>query len=166
MRRWTALSTLLSCVLATSAMAQPFKGPRPLAPSETVWHPAATPKGGVAWAVLETSKEVEKTDNNGVVRTTPAFGPAVGSLNGKVVRVSGYMMPLQNGERQSHFVLLAYPPDCPFHLNPAAYQFIEVVLPSAGLSFTNDVITVEGKLRLTGQDGSGVFYKILDGRPL
>lgn len=165
MRRSILILFALGYGVALPAQILPSNGPRPAAPSEKIWHPAATPKGGVAWATLESTKEVALTDRNGFVHTTPAFSGAVKALAGKRVRVSGYMMPLQNGEKQSHFVLLAYPPDCPFHLNPAAYQFIEIK-SQVPLPFSNDVFTLEGTFLLSGQDGSGVFYRILDGRPV
>ncbi len=85
------------------------------------------------------------------------------ALRGKTVKVSGYMMPLQNGKTQTHFVLLAYPPDCPFHLNPAPMQFIEVKT-SKPIAFDYGVKTVEGTLQLMGEDEGGVFYRIYDGR--
>jgi uncharacterized protein len=112
--------------LAAPALAfTPQPGP-PLKPSESVWQPAPTPKGGVSWALLESTKETTRLDSNNLIRTKPLFPPAVKALAGKRIKVSGYMLPLENSDRQSHFVLLAYPPDCPFHLNPNPMQFIEV----------------------------------------
>lgn len=137
---------------------------RPAAPTEAVWKPADTPPGGIAWALLESTKEMIRTDAKGYVRSKPLFPPGVQALDGKVVKVSGYMMPLQSVTLQKHFVLLAYPPDCPFHLNPNPMQFIEVKAP-AGLGFDYRVKTIQGTLRLGGHDESGIFYRIHDGRP-
>lgn len=36
------------------------------APVEDVWKPAATPKGGVSWAVLEATKEQTRTGKDGL----------------------------------------------------------------------------------------------------
>ncbi|HMP63366.1 MAG TPA: hypothetical protein PKA17_09905, partial [Phenylobacterium sp.] len=60
---------------------------------------------------------------------------------------------------------LAYPPDCPFHLNPGPMQFIEVKT-TKGVPFDYSVKTIEGVLELAGQDEGGVFYRMTDGRAL
>lgn len=138
---------------------------RPPAPTESVWKPADTPPGGVSWALLESTKEITRTDSRGYLLSKPDFPPGVLALKGKKVKVSGYMMPLQNGKTQTHFVLLAYPPDCPFHLNPGPMQFIEVKTDK-GVVFDYGVKTIEGVLELSGQDEGGVFYKINSGRAL
>lgn len=158
-------SILVSALALFASPAVAATAARPAAPTETVWKPADTPPGGVAWSLLESTKEVTRKNGDGMIISKPNFPAAVRALNGKTVRVSGYMMPLENGARQTHFVLLAYPPDCPFHLNPNPTQFIEVKTKS-GLTFDYRVKTIEGKLQLHGQDESGIFYKILDATPL
>jgi uncharacterized protein len=158
-------SLTLSALALFASPAAAAAPPRASAPTETVWKPADTPPGGVAWSLLESTKEITRTDKAGFIISKPNFPAAVRALNGKTVRVSGYMMPLENGALQTHFVLLAYPPDCPFHLNPNPTQFIEVKTKS-GLTFDYRVKTIEGKLELHGQDESGIFYKIFDGTPL
>jgi len=155
---------LALAVLSLAAPAFAFQV-RPTAPTESVWKPADTPPGGVAWSLLESTKEVTRTDGRGYTVSKPDFPPGVRALNGKKIKVAGYMMPLQNGKNQTHFVLLAYPPDCPFHLNPGPMQFIEVKTEK-GVPFDYSVKTIEGVLELAGQDEGGVFYRISGGRAL
>ncbi len=144
--------------LAVPALAiTPQPGP-PLKPSESVWQAAPTPKGGIPWALLESTKETTRLDANKLIRSKPVFPPAVKALAGKRIKVSGYMLPLENSDKQSHFVLLAYPPDCPFHLNPNPMQFIEVRTKSP-VAVSYDVKTIEGVLTLHGEDEQGVFYR-------
>ncbi|MDP3384122.1 MAG: DUF3299 domain-containing protein, partial [Phenylobacterium sp.] len=159
-RLMLALSLVVAATPAGAALQS-----RPAAPTESVWKPAATPPGGVSWALLESTKEITRTDARGYLLSKPDFPPGVLALKGKKVKVSGYMMPLQNGKTQTHFVLLAYPPDCPFHLNPSPMQFIEVKTDK-GVVFDYGVKTIEGVLELSGQDEGGVFYKINSGRAL
>ena len=156
-RRSMTLSTL--ALLASPAVAAT---PRPAAPTETVWKPADTPPGGVAWSLLESTQEVPVPGKDGVSRAN--YPPGVRALNGKKVKVAGYMMTLENGPNQTHFVLLAYPPDCPYHTNPSAVQFIEVTTKT-GIPFDYKVKVVEGVLQLTGQGDGGIFYKMVDGMP-
>lgn len=161
MRRLLIAPALL-IALAAPALAAMQEG-RALKPSESVWTPAPTPPGGVAWTVLESTREITRKDKNNMIWSKPAFSGPVKALAGKKIKVNGYMMPLQNGGKQTHFVLLAYPPDCPFHLSPAPMQFIEVRTKTS-VSFDYNVRTIEGTLTLHGEDEGGVFYRISDGR--
>ncbi|WP_310475635.1 DUF3299 domain-containing protein [Sandarakinorhabdus sp.] len=154
--------------IAATLAALLVAGPAALAqtatkPSESIWKPAPTPPGGVAWAVLEAAKEDPAAAKAGAMK--PLYPATVKSLAGKRVKINGYMLPLGKGANQSHFVLLAYPPDCPFHLNPGPQQFIEVKVASA-IPMNYDVRTIEGTLQLAGGDGAGVFYKISDGKEM
>jgi len=157
--RSLALAIAIGAALPALAMqVQPMK---PLKPSESVWKPAPTPPGGIAWSVLESTKEVTRLDENKLIRSKPVFPAPVKALAGKRIKVNGYMLPLGKGAKQTHFVLLAYPPDCPFHLNPAPTQFIEVKVATP-MAMDYNVRTSEGTLTLGGSDEQGIFYKILD----
>jgi hypothetical protein len=136
-----------------------------LKPSESVWKPAPTPPGGVAWSVLEATKETTRKDQNNLIRSKPIFPAEVKALAGKRIKVNGYMLPLENGAKQSHFVLLAYPPDCPFHLNPLPMQFVEV-RAATPIKVSYDVRTIEGVLTLHGDDEQGIFYKFSDAKEI
>jgi hypothetical protein len=159
---------LILCVaLAMPAMAIQAQGAREgaLKPSESVWKPAPTPPGGVAWSVLESTKETTRKDENNLIRSKPIFPAQVKALAGKRIKVNGYMLPLENGAKQSHFVLLAYPPDCPFHLNPLPMQFVEV-RAATPIKVSYDVRTIEGVLSLHGDDEQGIFYKFSDAKEI
>jgi hypothetical protein len=132
---------------------------------EDVWKPAATPKGGVSWKVLESSGETTRTDAEGFIVSKPKFTPEVKALAGKRITVAGWMMPLSAGRTQKHFVLLGYPPGCPFHFHAAPNQFIEVYADTAFPTSETRVFTVSGVLELTGYDESGIFYRLRQARP-
>ena len=133
--------------------------------SEDIWKPAATPKGGVPWRVLEATKEITRVDAQGYIMSKPAFTPQVKALAGKRVKVAGWMDAFNPGRTQTHFLLMAYPPGCPYHFHAAPNQYIEI---KAGKPFPisrNKAIVVTGVLELTGYDESGIFYRLKDARP-
>lgn len=132
---------------------------------EDVWKPAATPKGGTSWKVLESTGETTRTDRQGFIVSKPKFSPQVKALAGKRITVAGWMMPLTPGRTQKHFVLLGYPPGCPFHFHAAPNQFIEVYADTAFPTSETRVFTVSGVLELTGYDESGIFYRLRQARP-
>ena len=136
------------------------------APVEDVWQPARTPPGGTSWKLLETTKLNDRTDlKTRIIYTKPMSPPTVKALAGKRIKVAGWMMPLENGLRQKHFVLLGYPPGCPFHMHALPNQFIEVyaAVPVRVDEMNPTIIT--GTLELTGQDESGIFYRLRNARP-
>ncbi len=154
---------VFTMLIATPAVAAMQQG-KP-APVEDVWKPAATPKGGVSWSILGATKETTRKDAKGYIRSKPVFTPQVMALSGKRIRVAGYMTPLEPGSRQSRFVLLAYPPGCPFHMHAMPWQFIEVRAATPfPLNETKPHI-VEGTLELTGYDEGGIFYRLNASKP-
>lgn len=133
--------------------------------AEDVWKPAATPKGGMSWRALEATGETTRTDKEGFIISKPKFTPQVKALAGKRIKVAGWMMPLTAGKTQKHFVLLGYPPGCPFHFHAAPNQFIEVYADIPFPTSEARVMTVTGVLELTGYDESGIFYRLRQARP-
>lgn len=130
-----------------------------------VWKPAATPKGGVSWAILQGTKEKTRKGKDGYIYSKPLFTPAVKSFAGKRIKVAGWMMPLDKGPRQNRFVLLAYPPGCPFHFHALPNQFIEVLADIPFPTNERKMHVVSGVLELTGQDESGIFYRLKAASP-
>jgi len=135
------------------------------AAQQDIWKPAATPRGGVSWQVLEATREIARTGADGYIKSKPVFTDRVQALAGKRVRVAGWMDAFEPGMRQTHFLLMAYPPGCPFHFHAAPNQYIEVEASTAFPLGTEKVIVVTGVLELTGHDESGIFYRLKDARP-
>lgn len=127
---------------------------------EDIWKPAATPKGGTSWAVLEATKETTRKAADGYIRSKPVFTPMVRALNGKRIKLAGYMMPLDKGAKQKRFVLLAYPPGCPFHMHAMPNQFVEVIAAVPFPLNETKAHIVTGTLQLTGMDESGIYYRL------
>ncbi len=167
---WKKLvGTLGAVMIATTAPASSINAQmldtQIKAPVEDIWKPAATPKGGVSWKVLEATGEVTRKDDQGYIVSKPLFTKQVKSLDGKRIKVAGWMTPLENGSTQKHFVLLAYPPGCPFHFHAAPNQFIEVYADTPFPTNETKVHIVSGVLELTGQDESGIFYRLRASKP-
>lgn len=135
------------------------------APIEDIWKPAKTPPGGTSWTLLEATKMHDRTDSKtGMIFTKPLFPAAVKALAGKEIIVAGWMMPLENSMKQSHFVLLGYPPGCPFHMHALPNQFIEVYASTPLPIDQMNPIVIRGTLELSGQDESGIFYRLRNAR--
>jgi len=132
---------------------------------EGVWRPAATPRGGVSWATLEATTEIARIDSSGYTVSRPRFPQQVRALEGRRIKVAGWMDVFEPGRQQRHFILLAYPPGCPFHWHAMPNQFIEVVASTPFPVNESGAIVISGVLELTGEDESGIFYRLTDARP-
>ncbi|WP_254602175.1 DUF3299 domain-containing protein [Sphingomonas bacterium] len=151
---------LLLAVAASGAVAQTAGMPG----VKDIWQPAPTPAGGLSWALLESTRVIDRRDAHAMVFSRPGFPATVAALAGRRVIVAGYMMPLDPTAGQKHFVLLGYPPGCPYHLHAMPNQFVEVYAARPiPLDETNRTV-IAGTLRLTGQDESGIFYRLDDAR--
>jgi uncharacterized protein len=85
----------------------------------------------------------------------------VRALNAQPVKVQGFMMPLEPGERQRHFLLSAVPTTCNFCV-PAGPEGLVEVRTKEPIRYTVEAITVAGKFAVLSDDKYGIFYRVAD----
>ncbi len=168
MRRFfISLALITACigVTGTAAMQQTGRVPDPKV--KDIWKPAKTPPGGTSWTLLESTKLNDRKDpKTGIIYTKPIFPASVRALNGKRIKIAGWMMPLENSRTQKNWVMLGYPPGCPFHMHALPNQFIEIK-GAVGVPVNETKVHImTGTLQLTGFDESGIFYRLVDARPV
>jgi hypothetical protein len=113
--------------------------------------------GAVPWDLLGQVKTVKVRD-----RFVPEFPPAVARLDRQEVKIVGFMMPLQTGERQSHFLLTVSSQTCAFCL-PAGPEGIVEVKTRTPVKVTPDPLVVAGRLEVLRDDPQGVYYRLSEG---
>jgi hypothetical protein len=113
--------------------------------------------GIVSWRVL--SAVTTKPVNN---RMSPTFPPAVQALNQQKIKVQGFMMPLEPGDKQRHFLLSAVPTTCGFCL-PAGPEGLIEVRARTPVKYSVEAVVVEGRMAVLSDDPYGLFYRITDG---
>ena len=166
MRSPSIIAILSALLLASPSAAIQEMGRAPDPKVKDVWQPAKTPAGGISWSALEATKLNDRTDpKTKIIYTKPIFPPAIKALHGKQIKIAGWMMPLENSTRQKHWVLLGYPPGCPFHMHALPNQFIEVMAAVPFPVNENKVHIITGTLQQVGQDESGIFYRLVGARP-
>ena len=112
--------------------------------------------GVVSWKLL--SSVTVKADKSKVI---PSFPSGVLALNQRTVKVQGFMMPLEPGDRQSHFLLSSVPTSCSFCV-PAGPEGLVEVRSKTPVRYTMDVVTVEGQMAVLNDDPYGMFYRVTD----
>ena len=113
-------------------------------------------KDVVSWKTLAQVELVKQKD-----RFVPQFSGNVTALDRREVKIQGFMMPLETGERQSHFVLSATPSTCSFCLPGGPESMVEIRTKKP-VKYTFEPIVVTGKLAVLRDDPTGVFYRIED----
>ena len=79
--------------------------------------------------------------------------------DGTVVRIKGFMYPLQAGETHSYFLLSALPPSCPFCL-PASSRGLVEVMCDEGVRYTLEPVLLEGRFELLEDAATGLHYRL------
>jgi uncharacterized protein len=110
----------------------------------------------VPWAVLTSIKT--KTEKN---KITPVYTMDQLALNQKSQRVQGFMMPLEPGEKQRHFLLTSVPMSCGFCVPGGPESMVEVRTKTP-IKYTLDPVVVEGKFAVLSDDPYGLYYRITD----
>ena len=110
----------------------------------------------VPWSVL--TAVTTKNEKN---RLLPVFNPDQLALNQKPQRVQGFMMPLEAGERQTHFLLSSVPLTCSFCMAGGPESMVEVKT-KVPVKYTLDPVTVEGRFATLNDDPYGLYYRVTD----
>ena len=108
------------------------------------------------WSVLTAVKtKVEKN------RVLPVYTPTITALDKKSQRVQGFMMPLEPGEKQKHFLLSSVPLTCSFCTAGGPESMVEVKTKTP-VKYTLEVVVVEGKFAVLDDDPYGLYYRMTD----
>jgi hypothetical protein len=168
----TVMRTFLITLLAAPALAfaAPQVPPAQSAPGGHVAPPGApaTPpvmqvlpdlQGVVSWNTLAKVKQIKTKD-----RILPEFTKEVTALNDKEVKLQGFMMPLEPGEKQKHFLISVSPQSCAFCL-PAGPEGVVEVKSKVPVKYTFEPVIVSGKMSVLKDDPMGLYYRLTDATP-
>src|SRR5687768_384193 len=97
-------------------------------------------------------------------RIAPRFSATVAALDQKDITVQGFMLPLDMGEKHALFILSAVPPTCGFCM-PGGPEAVVEVRAKSPLAYTDNAVTVSGKLSVLKDDPTGIFYRLTDAVP-
>ena len=113
----------------------------------------------VSW---KTFAQVELTRSSD--RIAPRFSEALAALDQREVKVQGFMLPLDMGEKHAFFILSAVPPTCGFCM-PGGPETVVEVRAKRPVAYTEAPVTVSGKLSVLKAEPSGIFYRLTDAVP-
>ena len=110
----------------------------------------------VPWSVLtEVKTKIEKN------KVVPVFAMSQMALNQKTQRIQGFMMPLEPGEKQKHFLLTSVPLSCSF-CTPGGPESMVEVKTKIPVRYSMEPVTVEGQFLVLLDDPYGLYYRVTD----
>lgn len=112
--------------------------------------------GVVSWKTLAKVTPVAK---NG--KMIAEFSPDILGLDRKNVRVQGFIIPLDMGDKQSRFLLSSVPPHCQFCL-PAGPDGVVEVRAKKPVQYGFEPIVVSGRFAVLTDDETGLLYRLTD----
>jgi len=158
----TARRAFLAALILAPCVAHAFNANVPAAglPSATDFSSQVLAERAdvVSWKALGQVEPVKQGD-----RMLPKFAAPVLALDAREQRVQGFMIPLDLGDRQKHFLLSAVPPHCSFCL-PAGPEAIVEVNAKDGVAYSLQPIIVSGRFAVVKDDPNGVLYRLSEAR--
>jgi hypothetical protein len=118
--------------------------------------PAIDRNGVVSWGTLA---RVEHRTVNG--RVEHHFSKSVSALDDKTVKLRGFVVPLDHGEKHSHFLLSASPRTCFECWAPGPQGWVDVIA-EVPVEDTYEQILVSGKFSVVGERRDDLYYRVVD----
>lgn len=126
---------------------------------DSVVIPIRSAASELQWTLLAQAR-VSVSTQDGADTYRPDYPAALRQSSQHVVRIRGFMFPLNAGLKQTRFLLSPYPSSCPYCLPAGANELIEVT-PDAPVRFSYDSIVISGVFELVAPDSDfrdGMFY--------
>lgn len=150
----------LAATQTPPAQGAPGHVPAPGAPAGViVMQPLPDIKGVVSWNTLAKVKQVKSKD-----RILPEFSKDIAALNDKEIKLQGFMMPLEPGEKQKHFLLSLNSQTCAYCM-PAGPEGVVEVKSKTAIKYTFEPIIVSGKMSVLKNDPMGLYYRLSEATP-
>lgn len=85
--------------------------------------------------------------------------PEVKALDGQTIETTGFVLPLDAADKTTHFLLTKRTPVC-FFCPPGSPNEVLEVHTSEPVEWTNQLVAMEGKLKLINDGEVGVFFEL------
>ena len=92
----------------------------------------------------------------------PVFSPEVKKLEGKVVTVRGYIIPVEGYKSHTEFVFSAFPYNMCFFCGGAGPETVMEVYAKRPVEYSAEAITLRGKLSLNDSDINRLIYAMTE----
>ena len=113
------------------------------------------------WQIMaEVSFKEQETQYRGLTALEPVFTEGIKELDHKVVRLDGYIYPLEGYRASKHFVLSALPISSCYFCGGGGPETVVEVYSSEPIPYSTDKISLRGVFILNADDPLGVIYQL------
>ena len=161
-----ALSFVLATAPATALNPFGNRGTEPIQGHDVHNQAPDAPATALTWDELMNLEVTVETPRPLQTIFHVSYPDALKAKDGTVVRIRGFMYPLEAGETHTYFLLSALPPSCPFCLPASARGLVEVTCDE-GVRYTLQPVLLEGRFELMEDDdalGTGLHYRLNNAR--
>jgi hypothetical protein len=150
------------CAAALTAHAVTSAIPAAGLPAASDYSAALLPERAdvVSWRTLAQVEMVQKGIN-----LVPAFSKDILGLDATDVKLQGFVIPLEVGAAQKHFLIAAVPAECQFCLPAGPEAMVEVVAKTP-VRFGLEPIVVSGRFAVLKNEAGGLLYRLSDAVPV
>ncbi len=92
----------------------------------------------------------------------PVFSDEIKAMEGKVVTVKGYIIPVEGYKGHKEFVFSAFPYNMCFFCGGAGPETVMEVFAKEPVKYTTEAVTLKGKLELNSSDFNRLIYGLRD----
>ena len=92
----------------------------------------------------------------------PVFSKEVQALEGKVIEVKGYIIPVEGYKSHKEFVFSAFPYNMCFFCGGAGPETVMEVYAKEDVKYTAEAVTIKGKLQTNSDDINRLIYTLID----
>lgn len=92
----------------------------------------------------------------------PVFSQAIQDLEGQIIEISGYIVPVEGYKSHTEFVFSAYPYNMCFFCGGAGPETVMEVTATEAVKYSTERITLRGKLLLNSSNINRLMYILVD----
>ncbi|MEO1624946.1 MAG: hypothetical protein AAFV25_07295, partial [Bacteroidota bacterium] len=92
----------------------------------------------------------------------PVFSEPIKKLDGELVTIKGYIIPVEGYKSHREFVFSAFPYNMCFFCGGAGPETVMEVEAKEAIKYTTEPITIRGKLQLNDEDINRLIYALTE----
>ena len=92
----------------------------------------------------------------------PVYSDEVKALDGQIIEIKGYIIPVEGYKSHKEFVFSAFPYNMCFFCGGAGPETVMEVTALEAVKYTAEPIVIKGKLQLNSGDINRLLYSITD----
>ena len=92
----------------------------------------------------------------------PVFGKDVQAMEGEIIEISGYIVPVEGYKSHKEFVFSAFPYNMCFFCGGAGPETVMEVTANEPVKYSTERITLRGRLRLNNENINQLMYLLED----